>query len=231
MSNEKAITIVAFGDSITEAAQQELEDRWPEILRQALQAHFPGSGIMVVNAGVGGNTSREGLNRIEKDVLGHNPQFVLVEFGNDATPEPDRHVTFNEFTANLDLIRTKVAQRAKGRIVLLTFPPVIDQWHSHYHHEFYRNNGGQDAYQEHYRELTRQFACANAVALVDLDKALRQAISMRSPEEYILRDGVHLTAQGNHLVASLVFEWLSPKISDILRKSEGANQQVDGTRP
>lgn len=219
MTIKNAITIVAFGDSITEAVQQKIEDRWPEILRRTLQARFPGSGIIVVNAGVGGNTSREGLKRIEQDVLRHKPQFVLVEFGNDATPDPDRHVAFNEFTANLDSIRTKVAQSAKGRIVLLTFPPIIDQWHGHYLHEFYQKNGGQDVYQEHYRELTRQFACANAVALIDLDRAMRQAMALHGPQEYILKDGVHLTAQGNHLVANLVFEFLKPEFDGLLANS------------
>ena len=226
MSNETPITVVAFGDSITAAGQQAVEDRWPEILWRGLQKQFSTPGVIVINAGAGGNTTREGLARIEQDVLRHNPRFVLVEFGNDIVPEPDRHVTFEEFTANLNLIRTKVAQRSNGQIILLTFPPIIDSWHSHYRHEFFLQNGGQDAYQERYRELTRQFARANAVALLDIDKALRRAITLRNPEEYILKDGVHLTAQGNHLVAKVVLEFLSAKIDGILRESKGANQQI-----
>jgi lysophospholipase L1-like esterase len=229
MTNKEPVTIVAFGDSITEAAQQSLEDRWPQILWQGLLKQFPGSGVVVVNAGIGGNTTREGLARIEKDVLRHNPRFVLVEFGNDATPEPARHVTFEEFTANLNLIRTKVAQRSNGEIVLLTFPPIIDSWHSHYRHEFYLTNGGQDAYQEQYRKLTRQFARTHAAVLLDIDKKLRKAIALRNPEEYILKDGVHLTAQGNHLVGKVVLEFLSGKVACMLGETKGANKAFQGT--
>jgi len=58
------------------------------------------------------------------------------------------------------------------------------------------------------------------VQMEAIDKALRKAISMRSPEEYILKDGVHLTAQGNHLVASLVFECLSPEIAGIFEEAQ-----------
>ena len=98
----KALTIVAFGDSITQAKEVAPEKRWPELLRAALQARMPGRGFAVVNAGVGGNTSREGLARIERDVLAHRPDWVLVEFGgNDATHDPARHVPPDEFAANM----------------------------------------------------------------------------------------------------------------------------------
>ena len=87
VTSTKTVTIVAFGDSITEASHQPPENRWPEVLRLLLRERSPGTDITVINAGVGGNTSREGMARIEQDVLRHNPHFVLAEFGNDATPE------------------------------------------------------------------------------------------------------------------------------------------------
>jgi len=67
MKDLKTVTIVAFGDFITEAGHQKLKDRWPEILSQSLQVRFPTINIQVINAGVGGNTSQEGLKRIEQD--------------------------------------------------------------------------------------------------------------------------------------------------------------------
>ena len=217
MSNKNTITILAFGNSITAAAQQKLEDRWPEILRRVLQERFPKCIIKVINAGVGGNTSREGLRRLEQDVLMHDPHLVLVEFGNDGTPEPERHVSFEEFTANLDQIRTKVAERNNGRLIMLTFPPVVDQWvsiHSE-HRESYKQNGGPDAYQAHYRKLTRQFAQAHGLPLADIDKALRAEMARHGPGEYILPDGVHLTAQGNRVVAEVVLEVLSAMVGKL----------------
>ena len=104
MNQKRPVRIVAFGDSITAATHQELRDRWPEILRHALVERFPACAIEMTNAGVGGNTSREGLRRFKQDVLPHKPHFVSVEFGNDMTPDRDRHVSLQEFVANLDAI-------------------------------------------------------------------------------------------------------------------------------
>jgi len=209
---KQTITIVAFGDSITEAGHQPPPARWPVLLKRSLQERFQDCVIDVINAGVGGNTSREGLQRIAADVLRHAPDFVLFEFGNDPTYEPERHVDFAEFIANFDQIRTQVAERNNGRVIPLTFPPLMDQWHQFRNHEFIRQNGGPDTYMERYRELTRQFARDHGLPLADIDKVLREEIARHGPGEVILPDGVHLTARGNQVVADCVFAVLSAEL-------------------
>jgi len=212
MNSRPKLTVVAFGDSITEATHQEPEGRWPEILKRALQERFATIDLTMVNSGVGGNTTREGLRRFEKDVLAYTPQFVLVEFGNDATPEPERHVTIDEFIRNLELIREGIAKCHQGITILLTFPPVIDQWHAYRDHEFYRKNGGQDACQELYRAATRNFALEHGMPLADIDLALRKEMAIRGPGDCILPDGVHLTQKGNQCVAETVMMTLAPEV-------------------
>jgi lysophospholipase L1-like esterase len=214
----QAVMIVALGDSITEAGHQKPDDRWPEILRRALQERFTGIAFQVVNAGVGGNTSREGLARIERDVLRHRPRFVLFEFGNDATPEPDRHVPVAEFIQNLNRIIARVSEETGGLSIPMTFPPVIDRWHVYHDHPFFRQNGGQDGYQERYREATRQVAREHNLPLVDLDGALRKEIARQGPEPCILPDGVHLTAHGNERVSLAVLRVLAPEIEKRVSK-------------
>jgi lysophospholipase L1-like esterase len=221
MTSKPKITIVAFGDSITEAGHQALEHRWPEILQHALQAQFVECDITMVNAGAGGNTSREGLRRFEKDVLSHAPQFVLVEFGNDGTPEPNRQVSVDEFIRNLDLIREGVEKRYSGTVILLTFPPIIDQWHSWRDHEFYKRIGGLDVWQENYRKATRKLALARRMPLCDIDRALRERIAVHGPGDCILPDGVHLTIRGNQCVAETVLKTLAPAIEKYLKALQG----------
>jgi lysophospholipase L1-like esterase/photosystem II stability/assembly factor-like uncharacterized protein len=217
MARKQTIMVVAFGDSITAATQQAPDDRWPEILGRALQDSFPECIIKVINAGVGGNTSREGLRRMEQDVLKHAPDFVLVEFGgNDNTSEPARHVSFEEFTNNLAQIRKNVTERNNGRLIMLTFPPVVDEW---------RPAGGEDAAVELYRNLARQFAQEHGLPLADIDKVLRKKMSQDGyhKAEYILRDGVHLTAQGNKVVADAVMGILSAEIGKLLNQRASTN--------
>lgn len=207
------ITIVAFGDSITAAIRQAADQRWPELLKHQLTGRFLDKQWAVINAGVGGNTSREGLNRIEADVIRHRPDYVLVEFGgNDATPDPARHVSLEEYENNLTLIRNNL-ERGSARPVLLTFPPVIDRWHVHYQHPFFKEAGGQDVYIEAYRRMTREFAARHRLVLADIDLALRRYLDQHQPEAVILPDGVHLTDEGNRVVADCVFAALASLMS------------------
>ena len=202
-------SVVVFGDSITAAVQQSPERRWPAILEQRLRAAAPGRGLSVVNAGAGGNTSREGLARIERDVLARKPDVVTVEFGgNDATDVPNRHVDLAEFGQNLSSIVTRVRSVSPdAAIIMLTFPPVIDSRHSRG-----TMHGGLDRYVEQYRESVRTFASSRGLRLVDTDAAIRPRA-----EQLILPDGVHLTAEGNQAIADAVF----PAVRDALGIPDG----------
>jgi lysophospholipase L1-like esterase len=201
----KALTIVAFGDSITQAKEVAPEKKWPELLRAALQARMAEREVSVVNAGVGGNTSREGLARIEQDVLSRRSDWVLVEFGgNDATHIPDRHVPPDEFAANLTRIERLIMEKTMARVMLLTFPPVVDAWHASGKLAFHTSRGGLDAHVDRYRCLTREHAGRRGLPLADIDAALRRLMRRDGPEKYIRPDGVHLTEEGNAAVAEEV---------------------------
>jgi len=199
----RRLVIAAFGDSITQAASVPEEQRWPNLLAALLRQRLSARDVTVINAGVGGNTAREGLARMERDVLPHQPDVVLVEFGgNDATPEPDRHVPLEEYTAILATLRGRLSPDTA--MVLLTFPPVIDAWHCWLGNPFFAERGGQDVFLETYREATRRFAREQGLLLIDIDRALRRACAAGGIERYILPDGVHLTADGNRIVAETV---------------------------
>jgi len=205
--------IVAFGDSITLARRQPEARRWVTELGVFLENSFQCFSFKIINAGVGGNTTREGLQRIGPDVLAHNPDYVLVEFGgNDASADPDKHVSTHEFHANLSAIRNLIAAETSVRLVVLTFSPIIDKWHAWGSKEPFIECGGLDACVELYREITRRFAADHELVLADIDKALRSEISLHGPARYILADGVHLTEEGNEVVARAVFEALLPII-------------------
>lgn len=202
MTTQKRM-IVAFGDSITLAAAQSPEKKWVNILSQKLNT---GSNVqwILINAGVGGNTSREGLARIEKDVLSHRPNVVFVEFGgNDATNDMNRHVSLDEFTQNLEKM-LKSLTKISAQMVIVTFPPIIDQWHSIGTHEFYAKWGGLDHCVEEYRQASREFAKKHGLPLADIDIAFREAFKIQEAASLILPDGVHLTDKGNELVAEVI---------------------------
>ena len=206
---KEILKIVAFGDSITEAVVGlNLEQKWTTLLEKKLNSHSKGICWMVVNSGIGGNTSREGLARIEKDVMANKPDIVLVEFGgNDATNDPDRAVSIEEFNRNMGKMYEKIMS-ANAQMVLLTFTPVVDDWHCIGKHEKYAACGGLDHFVEFYRQATREFANEKSLKLIDIDAVLRKAYITHSQDQIILKDGVHLTAKANEIVAETIYDCL-----------------------
>src|ERR1700722_19953114 len=70
--------IVAFGDSLSAGFGAEPGKSFPDFLQKDLDA--AGLHWRVVNAGVSGNTTTDGLYRVN-EVLRHKPRITIVEFG------------------------------------------------------------------------------------------------------------------------------------------------------
>lgn len=197
--------VVAFGDSITRGYNLPVGAAWVDVL--AARWERAGRQVALFNAGGNGNTSAEGRRRLDSEVLIHLPGLVLVEFGGNDAVEGERHVTVEDFDRNLAAIHEAVSARG-GQTVLLTFPPVIDDWHSAGRSPYYMQRGGLDREVERYRQRTREVAARLGLPLFDLDHFLRDLIKTRGPEAYINRDGVHLTAEGNRVVAGEIGKFL-----------------------
>ena len=73
---EKDDTIVAFGDSSTDDLQG-----WFEIFKHLLEITVEGADYKFVNAGLSYNTTSEALRRMNRDVLSHEPDWVIVNLG------------------------------------------------------------------------------------------------------------------------------------------------------
>ena len=77
-----ALKIVAFGDSITaggEATEPSLIfwQRWAD----GLQKKYPAAKIQAINGATGGDTTGNGLQRLQAKVLEQKPDLVLIGFG------------------------------------------------------------------------------------------------------------------------------------------------------
>ena len=78
----QTITILALGDSLTAGYGLQPSDAFPVKLEQALKAK--GHDVVVVNAGVSGDTALDGLSRLDW-ALSEEVDAAIVEFGaNDA---------------------------------------------------------------------------------------------------------------------------------------------------
>lgn len=98
-------------DSLTAGQSASPKESYPAQLEQRLRA--AGYAHRVINAGVGGDTTGDGLRRIDT-VLVYRPAIVIVEFGaNDGF----QGVPFSQIRANLAEIIQRL-QSANVRVVL-----------------------------------------------------------------------------------------------------------------
>ncbi|WP_439573980.1 arylesterase [Phreatobacter sp.] len=109
---QRTIRIVALGDSLTAGYQLTAQDAFPSRLQAALRAR--GHSVEVENAGVSGDTSTGGLERLDWAV-GDGVDAVILELGaNDALRGIDPAIT----RRNLETIITRLKER--GIAILLT---------------------------------------------------------------------------------------------------------------
>ncbi|OGV51496.1 MAG: hypothetical protein A2X49_17100 [Lentisphaerae bacterium GWF2_52_8] len=207
-SLEKSKTIVAFGDSITRGYGVPEGKVWVDLLSARLEKKARQKDFSVLNAGGNGNTSGEGLKRIEKDVLSKMPALVLVEFGGNDTRHTAGGLTVDEFEQNILEIH-KLVKAKGGTIALLTFPPVVNEWHALWKDPYYAKWGGLDQCAEQYRERTRELAKKLDCPIFDLDKFLRKQMKSKGQGKIIAKDGVHLTVEANELIADAIADFIS----------------------
>lgn len=183
--------VVCFGDSLTFAGYPaELEKIFP---------------VRALNAGLGGNSSRQGLARLERDVLSHQPDVVIVLFGTNDTriDAPHVHVPLPEYERNLTEIIQK-SQNAGAAVIIATMPPIDSEPYFQRHDKaLFEAVGGLEELLNTYRAAVVRVAQATEIEIVDLHQKL-----LHDPD-WLDADGVHPTPDGSRTIARLFAETLS----------------------
>ena len=175
--------LVCFGDSLTAGAGVDPDAAYPAVLQQRLDQ--AGYSYRVVNAGVNGNTTKDGLDRLPQ-VLEQHPQVVVVEFGgNDGL----RGLPIAQTQRNLDTIVGRLkASGARVAVAGITLPPQY---------------GGE--YIRSFNAMFPAVASRNHVPLLPF--VLQDVYGVPGD---IQDDGIHATAKGNRQVAVNVQQLVTP---------------------
>src|SRR5215469_186345 len=180
--------IVCFGDSLTAGYGTEAGQAYPDYLQTELDRR--GYSYHVVNAGISGNTTKDGVERVSS-IVAMKPDIVVVEFGgNDGL----RGLRIADTRANLDKI-VATLKSSGARVVLagITLPPDYGQ-------DYIRQ------FNETYVLLAKKFQ-------VPLMPFLLQGVF--GVDGMMQRDRTHATAEGNKVVAENVLSLIQP----LLKKS------------
>ena len=167
-------TILAFGDSLTAGVGTAVEQSYPSVLAQL-------SGRNVINAGVSGETTSQGLQRFSKLLDQHSPHLIiLLEGGNDIL----RNQTFASTKSNLATMISEARTR-QIPVLLLGVPE--------------KNLFSSSA--AVYSELAEEHDVMFIKSLVsDLLRTSRYK-----------SDPVHLNAEGYRAMAEDIFDFLNEK--------------------
>jgi acyl-CoA thioesterase-1 len=179
----KRPVIVAFGDSLTAGLGVDEGKSYPAYLQRLLDN--AGYRYRVENAGISGDTTGGGLDRVDS-VLAMNPEIVVVALGaNDGL----RGLPLASTRANLDEIITAL-KRGGAKVVVagMTLP---------------RNYGP-----DYIRSFERIFADLAERHDVPLIPFLLAGVA--EDWKYMQDDRLHPTAEGNQRIAATVMKTIQP---------------------
>ena len=214
-------TLCFFGDSVThgefEFTNGYKESVWkPELVYHKLLAdrirEVYGKEINVVNAGIGGNFSSDGLKRIQVDVLDKKPDFCCVMFGtNDVTNARKGAAALEEYKLNMRTILTQL--KAHGIEVVVMTPGMLCSrpvkgftgfWRFvHVFYEHLQKSGKMDEYAEAARQVAKEADVPVADAYAEWKLLEQQGVDTTA----LLANGMnHPNAEMHKVFADKLFQ-------------------------
>ena len=178
--------LVCFGDSLTAGHGTDPGESYPDYLQRDLDN--AGYAYRVVNEGISGNTTKDGLDRVDRVVALH-PAIVVVEFGgNDGL----RGLRIEDTRANLDAILGRLkASGAKIVLAGITLPPD-------YGPDYIKQ------FQITYALMARKYAIPFLPFLLQ---------GVFGVDGMMQDDRTHATARGNQIVAENVLHLVAPLLT------------------
>lgn len=202
--------VVFFGDSICVGQGVSIHRGWVTHLAAHVEKRSVEGGLelVVVNASINGNTTRQALERMPYDVQSHGAGVLLIQFGmNDCnywnTDGGIPRVSPRAFAANLaEIVQRGIAFGA--RAVLLNTNHSTTRTREKLPHSDVTYEDSNRTYNQLIREVASEFA--QVAILTDVERAFRERTSEREGDlaRLLLADGLHLSAEGHDLYYTLM---------------------------
>ncbi len=181
-ANAKSNTILFLGDSLTEGLGVGKEDAFPKLVENLIQTEL-NKNIIVINGGVSGSTTSDGLARL-KWYMKKKPYLVFLALGvNDGL----RGLDLEQSQKNLEEI-IKYAQKYNAKVLLagMLMPPNYGPEYS-------------AQFKEMYQKIKVKYKLKCMSFLLD---------GIAGKKEFNQRDGIHPNEKGHKYIAKKVFEFI-----------------------
>lgn len=221
-------SLVVLGESTVEGGGwlSKTEERWPDILWKLLEnaqeepllyhnAGVCASVISPKSPGYEASTKPSASERLQKEVIDHNPDLVIIAYGlNDMRAGMRRAIFRREMQKIIDRIRISIHP-------LIVIANV-------YHMSTYKHyppfNKGSVKKTKKYNQMLAELAAKNSCVYADVWSAEGQ-------RDYVIhQDTVHANKVGNMLIAHKVFESIVHASPGITANIEKKHKDTEWTR-
>jgi lysophospholipase L1-like esterase len=196
---EEPLRIVCLGDSVTKAVRAGVlpEETFSVVLEKKLNES--GQPATVINAGIGGNTTADGLGRFERDVLAHKPKVVVLMFGlNDSWVDAGKtasRLTVAQYRANLEQMLSLLKEQGI-QAVLMTPNPALRPTYG----------PERNATLKPYVEAVRSLAAERHLPLIDVYRHFAE-LALETPDvNTLFTDAMHPNPAGQRVIADLLYQ-------------------------
>ncbi len=206
--------ILAFGSSNTERFLPDMH--WFDVLDVAIRDKY-GRVHYCINTGISGNTTRDLLQRFDRDAALYQPHVVIITIGgNDCNP--DKNLSIEDFERNLLTLHRQFTEMGT-LVVFQTYYAVISDGSQRFLN-FYK-----------YSDVVRKVAADTQSALLD-QLARWELLQQHYPDLYVplMRDAFHLNRRGNRVMGVGVareFDLTPDKDLDFWGEALYAHQLMD----
>ncbi|WP_419767093.1 arylesterase [Arcobacter sp.] len=180
--NAKDDTILFLGDSLTEGLGVNKEDAFPSLVENMIHSKLK-KDITVINGGVSGSTTSDGLSRL-KWYMKKKPFLILLALGaNDGL----RGLDLKQSQKNLEEI-INYAQKSNAKVLLagMLMPP-------NYGPEYTKR------FEKMYQQIKDKYKLRSMPFLLE---------GIAGKKEFNQRDGIHPNVEGHKYIAKKVFEFI-----------------------
>jgi acyl-CoA thioesterase-1 len=199
------VKIVCLGDSVTKAVRKGVkpDETFCVLLEKGLRE--AGVPATVINAGVGGHTTADGLNRFEKDVLARKPTHVVIMFGlNDSWIDNGKtasRLTVAEYTKNLRQMLAELKRRQIAVLLMTPNPAIAPTYPPH-------RNGTLKPYVE----AVRRVAHDEHVPLVDVYARFGELALEGTDLNTLFTDAMHPNPKGQAVLATMLLSTIKEMV-------------------
>ena len=149
-------------------------------------------------AGISGHKSNQMLGRLEKDVLSKKPDWMTLSCGVNDVWHGARGVKLEDYKKNMTAIVDQ-AQAAGVKVMILTSTMIKEDQKNDL-------NGKLLPYNTFLKELAKSKGCLFADLNTEMQDALKTFPKDAAKGNQLTRDGVHMNAYGNIMMANGVLK-------------------------